>query len=460
MIIKLIPEDFVVEELTDWQPSAHGRVSVYELTKRKLDTFEAMRIVSAHTGVPLDRIAYVGLKDRQGVTTQLISIDGGRLDGRIQGIRWKYLGRSTQPLAPSNLKGNAFTIVVRDLGEGEVARVVERRARLERHGLIGYFDDQRFGSLGGGQGLPGRDLVRGNFEAVVRALIATPAKRDPLPEKKWKLLIQKAWGDWDLIAKKWGHRKGESIVQHLRKRPGDFAGALQRLPAKERAIHVFAYQSYIWNRSVALYLEKKLPRHALERTRYVGGELVWMNLPADAPTPDLVESFPLLDHTVEPQDPDVRAAIDQALAEEGLTIPTFKIEGIPGCFFKHHERPLRVFPEALKVGQPVEDDKRPGRLKVELSFRLPPGAYATLVLQRLFGESAQEGERALRDERRKKKKQERKDEKRAESQEDGRAPRREERARPLRKDERLAQKLSGPKQRRDRSRRGKAKGGP
>ena len=99
MLVKLLPEDFVVEELTDWTPAERGPISVYELTKRKLDTFEAMRIVSAHTGVPLDRIAYVGLKDRQGVTTQLISIDGGRLDGRIQGIHYKYLGRSQAPLS-------------------------------------------------------------------------------------------------------------------------------------------------------------------------------------------------------------------------------------------------------------------------------------------------------------------------------------------------------------------------
>lgn len=393
MLIKLVPEDFVVEELTDWQPADGGPFSVYELTKRKLDTFEAMRIVAAHARVPLQKIAYVGLKDRQGVTTQLISIEGGRLDGRIQGIRYKYLGRARAPLGPEHLRGNAFTLVVRDLGDDDVALLPERRARLERHGLIDYFDDQRFGSLVAGQGLPGRDLVRGDHAAVVRALIATPGRRDPLPEKKFKVLVSKAWGDWDLICKKWGTRKGASMVQHLRRRPGDFTGALQKLPAKERAIHVFAYQSLIWNRSVALYLERKLPKGKLARTRYVGGELAWPDLGADEPMPALVETFPLLDHQVRPEDPDVRAAIDAALAEEGLTLERFRIEGIPGCFFKHHERPLRVWPAKLKVGKAEPDDRRPGRLKVRLSFELPPGAYATLVLLRLFGAQAREADR-------------------------------------------------------------------
>ena len=118
MLIKLVPEDFRVEELTEWQPAESGPFSVYELTKRKLDTFEAMRLVSAHARVPLQKIAYVGLKDRQGVTTQLISIEGGRLDGRISGIKYRFLGRARAPLGPEHLRGNAFTIVVRDHGIG------------------------------------------------------------------------------------------------------------------------------------------------------------------------------------------------------------------------------------------------------------------------------------------------------------------------------------------------------
>lgn len=393
MLVKLVPEDFVVEELSEWTPADRGAFSIYEVTKRKLDTFEAVRLVSVHARVPLQKVAYVGLKDRQGVTTQLVSVEGGRLDGRIPGLRYRYLGRAKAPLGPEQLRGNAFTIVVRDLGDDDVALLPGRRARLERHGLIDYFDDQRFGSLVAGQGLPGRDLVRGDHEAVVRALIATPGRRDPVPEKKFKVLVSRAWGDWDLICKKWGPRKGGGMVQHLRRQPGDYTGALRKLPAKERALHVFAYQSLIWNRSVGLYLGRKLPAAKLTRTRYAGGELVWPDLAPDEPSPSLVETFPLLDDTVAPDDPDVRAAIDAALAEEGLTLERFKIEGVPGCFFKHHERLLRVRPERLVVGKAEPDDRRPGRLKVRLSFRLPPGAYATLVLLRLFGAQAREADR-------------------------------------------------------------------
>lgn len=400
MRIKSVPEDFVVRELAEWTPVERGPVSVYEVTKRKLDTFEAMRLLAAANGLPLQSLTYVGLKDRQGLTTQLVSVSPGALRNQVrsaQGLRWRYLGRTAEPLGPDNLRGNAFELVVRDLDDADVATIQRRAPMVARHGVTNYFDDQRFGSLVQGQGLPGRDLVKGDFEAVVRALLTAPGHRDPVTEKKWKKLVGHLWGQWDELARKWGERRGLSIVRHLRSKPGDFAGALQRMPAKERAIHVFAYQSWVWNRSVARYLEAVVPKRWLARSRHVSGELVWVEAPADQPV-QLVESFPLLDHRVEVADPAARAAIDEVLAGEGLTRETFRIEGIRGCFFKHHERPLMIRPAELEVSQGWDDEQRPGRKKLHIAFSLPPGAYATLVLERLLGRAVDQT--GGRDERR------------------------------------------------------------
>ena len=386
MRIKSAPEDFIVTELAEWRRKEHGRVSVYEITKRKLDTFDAMRMLAAANDLPLQALAYIGLKDRQGITTQLVSVDGGTFRQNAPGIRWTYLGRTDEPLGPGNIRGNAFEIVARDLSPEDVEAIGRRRAAVTTNGVVDYFDDQRFGSLVSGQGLPGRDLVRGDFEAVVRALIATPGTRDPIPERRWKDLVSHLWGDWDTISRKWGDRRGKSIIHHLRRKPQDFAGALQRMPAKERAIHVFAYQSWVWNRSVARYLEAVVPASKLGRSEHASGTLVWLELPPGEKLPPLVESVPLLDDKVPVQDPALRHAIESVLKDEGLTRERFKIDGIPGCFFKHHDRPLLVRPEKLNVGKPMPDDKNPGKLAVRVQFSLPPGAYATLVLERLLGE--------------------------------------------------------------------------
>ena len=79
MLLKLLPEDFLVEELVRFEPTEKGPVSVYELKKKKVDTFEAVRRLAAAAKLPLGAISYVGLKDRQAVTTQLISVEGATL---------------------------------------------------------------------------------------------------------------------------------------------------------------------------------------------------------------------------------------------------------------------------------------------------------------------------------------------------------------------------------------------
>src|SRR5262249_53305829 len=55
-----------------------------------------------------------------------------------------------------------------------------------------------------------------------------------------------------------------------------------------------------------------------------------------------------------------------------------------GVFFKHEERALLTVPGKLVVGKALRDEMNRGRLKVNVAFTLPPGAYATLVMKRLF----------------------------------------------------------------------------
>ncbi|HBP17368.1 MAG TPA: tRNA pseudouridine(13) synthase TruD, partial [Planctomycetes bacterium] len=193
MLIKHKPDDFVVSELIEFEPAQKGPVSVYELRKRKIDTFQALRRIAARSKLPLDRLHAVALKDRQAVTTQLISVEG-RLETnlRISGIQLRYLGRAKEVLGADALRGNAFQITVRDLGERDVRRSQTALEGVAAHGLINYFDDQRFGSLSAGQGMVGRDLAKGDYEAAVRKLICTIGKRDPLPEKRFKTLVSKS----------------------------------------------------------------------------------------------------------------------------------------------------------------------------------------------------------------------------------------------------------------------------
>lgn len=395
MLIKHRPEDFVVEELNEFVPQEKGSVSVYELKKKKLDTFEAIRRVAAKAQIPLDRIHYHGLKDRQGVTTQLISVERDQIPERLRlpGVWIRYLGRTNAPLGAEALRGNAFQIVVRDLKDKDIERALERGARTAAYGLINYFDDQRFGSLVSGQGLVARSLTKGDFEGAAKILLATAGTRDRIDERRFKHLVKKTWGNWGDILRKWGTRRHVSMIRHLKSNPEDFAGAFQRLPAKERAIHVFAYQSFIWNESVGHYLNRKLPPHRRSTSPYCGGRHVWPEMPADEPQLELPETWPLVADTSRIEDEAVERAVAQALADERLDLSRFQIRGIEGCFFKHYERDLIVRPKDFKLGRPEPDEEREGRFKLGISFALPPGAYATLVIKRLFGRAPERPDR-------------------------------------------------------------------
>jgi tRNA pseudouridine13 synthase len=383
--LKASPEDFRVDELAEWAEDPKGPFAIYKVRKRKLTTFEAMRLIAARGNVPLDRLSYIGLKDRQGVTTQFVSLEGGALRGKIGGIHYELVGHAREKLTAENLRGNEFSIVVRDLGPEDVRDLGLRVTAVAKHGLPHYFDDQRFGSLAAGQGFPAKELVKGDPEGALKLLLATPGARDPIPEKNWKILVRKTWGDWGMLARKWGTRPFVSVVRHLKRKPEDFIGAWSHMPGKERAIHVFAYQSFIWNDALARYLWQTIPAAKRFEAPSVAGRLVFWSYGAGEEMPALPTTFPLIDHATPIADPRIAASVDAALKAEGLTRESFAIKGVTGAFFKHEERPLVLRPERLVVSRPPSpDEKNHGRLAVGLSFRLPPGGYATLVVKRLF----------------------------------------------------------------------------
>lgn len=57
---------------------------------------------------------------------------------------------------------------------------------------------------------------------------------------------------------------------------------------------------------------------------------------------------------------------------------------IPGLFFKPYQLRVVARPEKFEMSEPHPDELYPGKFKVRVSFVLPPGAYATILLKRLF----------------------------------------------------------------------------
>jgi tRNA pseudouridine13 synthase len=153
--IKQRPEDFAVEEIPAYEPSGEGPHLYVRFRKTNVTTDDVVRAFARALGVDRRDVGVAGLKDKVGVTTQTISLpaEDRSIEERaasfaMDGVEILERRRHGNKLKTGHLKGNRFTIVVRDV---DPARVVELQAALDAIGADGVpnaFGVQRFGRDG------------------------------------------------------------------------------------------------------------------------------------------------------------------------------------------------------------------------------------------------------------------------------------------------------------------------
>lgn len=385
MKLKQRPEDFQVTESWRYDEDPRGRHFVYVMDKQKLSTFEAVERLCVRFKIPRAAVSYCGLKDKQGRTTQLVAIEGRAVELQDPDLRLKPLGRTARPLSAENTTSNRFAVTVRDLTTEDVARLPAAVAEVRRLGVVNYFDSQRFGALKHGQGFIVKDLMRGDFEAALRNVLARPSELDRSPDAKVKAFWKEHWGEWDRRNPLPGAERYQAVVRHLRAHPDDHRGALLRTEPRWRALQVFAYQSWLWNEGVKAYLREVVGIRHLVAIRYQAGSLLFPR-ELDAAQARLLgaRAFPLLAPSSRFDDPVVERAALSVLGREDMTLADLAVPGTPEIHFDPEDRPLLAHPGRLALGEARPDELNESRLRVNVAFTLPPGAYATLVVKRLF----------------------------------------------------------------------------
>jgi tRNA pseudouridine13 synthase len=385
MRLKQRPEDFSVAESWRFDPDPRGEWFVYLMDKQKLSTFEAAERVCAAAHVNPADVSYCGLKDKQGRTSQLVAVRGKPVELQQADLRLKPLGRTAVPLSAENTTSNRFAVTVRDLSEEDVARVPAAVAEVQRIGIVNYFDSQRFGSLKHGQGFLVKDLMRGDSEAALRNLLARPSELDRSGDARVKQFWKEHWGEWQRRNPHLGAERYAPVIRWLRLHPKDYLGAFLRTPPRWRGLQVFAYQSWLWNEGVKQYLRQAVGVSRLVAIRYQAGTLLFPRS-LDGGQARLLrdKTFPLLAPDSQIPDPQVRRAALSVLEREDMTLQSLRVPGAPQIHFDHEERPILVHPGKLVVGEARRDELNRDRLRLNVAFTLPPGAYATLVVKRLF----------------------------------------------------------------------------
>ncbi|MCA9477760.1 MAG: tRNA pseudouridine(13) synthase TruD [Nanoarchaeota archaeon] len=253
MIIKDVCEDFVVEEvpLDDLFQEEPASYHVYLLKKRNYTTERAITHLAQALHIPRKNIGFAGTKDKKAITTQYITIRGANKEKtaslQLKDIELSFVGYRKQPLTLGDLKGNHFTLLVKE--------VTLPQNIPSSFYVPNYFDEQRFST---NNIRIGRHILKKEYQDAVRIILET---------------------DDD-------HR--EPLETHLNKQKNDYVGALHLLPRKTLLFYVHAVQSFLFNEQLKEYMTSltetfevdysegifSFPKELLEKEEKKEGELI------------------------------------------------------------------------------------------------------------------------------------------------------------------------------------------
>jgi tRNA pseudouridine13 synthase len=337
--IKQVPEDFEVEEIPAYEPCGSGEFLYLWVEKRGMGAEYFVRQIARRLGISPAEVGSAGMKDRHAVTRQMISVpDIGRLahvEG--EGIRLLRVSRHSNKLKPGHLRGNHFRILIRDVAAAAAEHLPPLLARLQARGFPNYYGPQRFGRDGETAQL-GLSLL-GKARSTERAAPGAPALRAPRSPFLRRLALSAAQ------AALFNHYLGSRLLD----------GLLHRVLAGD-----------------------------VMSKRPVGGLFVATDLAVEQARfeqRDTVHTGPMFGRKMYAAAQEAAAREAATLAAAGLTHDSFF--GF-GKLLQGTRRHNLVYPDDLAAN--------PMALGLQLTFTLPAGSYATVLLREVMKTPALDSE--------------------------------------------------------------------
>jgi tRNA pseudouridine13 synthase len=213
------------------------------------------------------------------------------------------------------------------------------------------------------------DLAGNHFEITVRNLNDKEIKSI----KKETARIPNYFDDQRFGKNKDNHVVGKHIIKRqfklacehipetdewLKKKPNDYIGALRSIDKSILRMYIHSYQSYLWNKIAGTMIKGK------------------KNI-----------KIPIIGFETEIIDPQLAKAYENLLREEKITRREFILKEMPELTSEGGERDLFIEVKNFKIGTPEQDELNYGYKKMLLSFDLPKGCYATVVVKVLFNKT-------------------------------------------------------------------------
>ncbi len=378
--IKQRIEDFVVEEMPLQKSSeTNGKIEtceyiVFSLEKFNWDTNQILKLIAKKLHVAADRFRIAGTKDKRALTRQRISLwdPDRKLEEPLKEVRVRdikiYNIRRGDRLRLGELEGNKFEITIRgiSLKEEEIKNRLDALFNEMKKGMPNVFGPQRFGETRPVTSAVGKEMLRGNFEMAVKIYVADYFEAEPDDAKKARRYLSENWNieGFKKSAELFPYRlKNErSMLFYLQEHPQDFAGALRRLPKRLRKMFLNAYQSEIWNSVAEEYYAQEKGKKEISNIK-----------------------IPLAGYDTELDDEDaVHKRIINMLKKGKIRLADFAMRGMPELKCFGSSRELLLFPKSMKIVKIEDDEFNAGKKAAQISFSLPAGSYATIVLKEIM----------------------------------------------------------------------------
>lgn len=376
---KAHPEDFYVEEIPRYQPSGQGQHTYLRFEKTGMTTLAAINRIAQALSISPKAIGYAGLKDANAVTQQTISINEvspesvQNLD--LVGIRILEVARHRNKLKVGHLAGNRFKIRVSDVTKAHLPQVESLLARLQQIGIPNYFGEQRFGVRDNSHWL-GLALMQEDYGTFLAELLGKPHPDEMSQAQQARQLFDD--GDWAAALEAWPKSlRTEWLVLKKLIETDDPVKAVYTIDKRLIRLYVSAYQSFLFNKLLAERLAT-ISQIEVGDIAYIhrnGATFLVESAEAEQPRVDRLEispAGPLFGVKYLPATAEPGWRETALLKQSGLTLDSFNM---PGVRLTGGRRPYRI---------PITDvavDWRDGLL---ISFSLPSGGYATMVLRELM----------------------------------------------------------------------------
>ena len=148
-LLKASPEDFVVVEDLGFEPDGEGEHILVRILKNGCNTRFVADALAKFLKIHAREVSFAGQKDKHAVTEQWLCarVPGNEMPDlsafQLEGCKVLEYARHKRKLRLGALKGNAFTLVLREVSHRD--EVESRLHAISTGGVPNYFGAQRFG---------------------------------------------------------------------------------------------------------------------------------------------------------------------------------------------------------------------------------------------------------------------------------------------------------------------------